>query len=115
MKKVLFMIVLVAFLGSACGFKQRSPSALVARPPDATARLSKKDRFQAGQWLKLALQLEMVGEYTTSWDYCRKISTYYPDTLYSEEAELLMEAIGDPARNRRRDFYRDNPALFLGY
>ena len=115
LRKNIPLLIAFLFLASACGVKQRPPSALTSRYPESTASLSKKYHYQAKQWLDLAQKLEMTSDYTTSLEYCEKILSRYPDTLYADEATLIVEMIKDPSKNRRRDLYRDNPALFMGY
>lgn len=109
-----FLFVTLLFV-AACGSKQRSPSALVPGPLEPTSRMNKKDRFQATRWLEAAQYLELSSDYVGAWEQCQKILSYYPDTLYAKEAEIIIKKIQIPSNNRARDFYRDNPGIFGGY
>lgn len=115
MKRILAILVLISLVGIGCGSKQRPPSALVPAPFEPTAKMSKKDRFQATRWLEAAQYLELSSDYVGAWEQCQKILSYYPNTLYAEEAGLIIKKIQDPNKNRVRDFYRDNPGVFGGY
>lgn len=84
-------------------------------PEDLAGYLSKKDLLQAEHWLRSARAYWEFGDYAALRRYCRMIVEYYPETLYAREAERLLKKSGEPKRNRRREFFRDNPGLFFGF
>lgn len=118
MKFHIIGLIFLIFAGG-CGhtLRYRSPSDLTINPRDPfdkTIAMTKKDRFQADQWLRLGRIFVSVGDYVTAWRYCEYILEYYPDTLYAKEAMVIEDAIADPKKNRNREFIRNNPGLFLG-
>ncbi|MBI4365822.1 MAG: hypothetical protein HY543_03285 [Deltaproteobacteria bacterium] len=76
--------------------------------------LSKKDQFQAGQWIRIIRGLWLTGDYVLMREYCLKTVLFYPGTMYAAEAQAFLEKSASPRKNRRRKFIRDNPGLIPG-
>lgn len=94
MKKILILFLMLAIQASA-------------------GELDKKDLFQAEQWMKTIKVLWEVGDYPTLRYYCQKTIEFYPDTVYSQEAEKYLKKTKGPKTNRRREFFRNDPAFFF--
>lgn len=120
LKKISILgFTLLAFFGGGCRstLEYHQPTELILNPKnpfDKTISMTKKDRFQAGQWLRLALTMTSVGDYVTAWRYCEYILEYYSDTLYAKEAMKVEDKIANYKRNKRREYMRDNPGFFMG-
>ena len=80
----------------------------------SATELDKKNMFQAELWMKNIKALWGVGDYSTLRYYCRKTVEFYPETYYAEEAEKYLKKTENPKKNRRREFMRNDPGLFLG-
>lgn len=76
--------------------------------------LSRRDLFQAEQWIALSRNLWEVGDYQTLRYYCRLIIDFYPETIYAEEAQKYMKKTEIPKKNRVREYLRHNPGMFPG-
>lgn len=105
MKKIILILLLMSSISWATTTKPQLP------PPDD---LSRKDSFQAEQWIALSRNLWEVGDYVTLRYYCRMIIDYYPETIYAEEAQKFLTKTQKPPKNRSREYIRHNPGLFPG-
>lgn len=88
-----------------------SPQSWGLEEPHRAGLLSKKDVFQAEQWIGFARSLWGAGDYPMVDYYCRMIVFYYPETRYAREAEKYLGKMEKPSANRRREFIRNNPGL----
>lgn len=104
MKKILLVFLLLSSFSLAWG-KEVLPN-----PDD----LSRKDIFQAEQWVALARDFLEVGDYQSMRYYCRMIVDFYPQTIYAEEAQKYLKKTDIPKRNRIREYMRHNPGMFPG-
>lgn len=82
--------------------------------PVDSIELSKVERYQAEQWLRLARDFWAVGDYATMRDFCEKILRYYGGTPYAAEARKYLLLTTNPKKNKWRKFVRENPGVFLG-
>ncbi len=80
----------------------------------SAGELDKKDVFQAEQWMKTIKVLWEVGDYPALRYYCQKTIDFYPGTTYAQEAEKYLKKTENPRTNRRRESYRNDPAIFFG-
>ncbi|MBI2340749.1 MAG: hypothetical protein HYU99_10390 [Deltaproteobacteria bacterium] len=77
-----------------------------------TSELSKKDIYQAEQWLRIMNGFWAMQDYPMLRYYCQKTVEFYPGTSYAAKAEKYLEKMGKPAVVRTRKFIDDNPGLF---
>jgi hypothetical protein len=75
--------------------------------------LDKKDVFQAEQWMKTIKVFWEVGDYPALRYYCQKTIEFYPETFYAKEAKKYLRKTKNPKANRRRENFRNDPALFF--
>ena len=100
-------------IGLLSGLQDLTLKAWGQTAPPVTGEPTGKDKFQATQWLKVARELWEVGDYPLLRRYCQMIIDRYPGTSYGREAEKLLKRSSNPAKNRSREFRRNNPGLFL--
>lgn len=104
MKKILLVFLLLS------SFSLAWAKEVLPNPDD----LSRRDMFQAEQWIALSRNLWEVGDYQTLRYYCRLIIDFYPETIYSEEAQKYLKKTDIPKKNRAREYIRHNPGMFPG-
>lgn len=107
MKKILALFLLLLFF-SDLSYSQTATSHSVY------GNLSKKDVFQAEQWLKLALGFWQVDDYPMAHHYCQMLVAAYPETHYATQANKLLNKMSNPKANKRRKFWHSNPGLSFG-